>query len=71
MGSVEMLGGMFINRIIATSNMSTDQTDSQMNPPPTYLQTLLTTLSTWRDLMNLIKMSTGPIAHGFSPAKIF
>src|SRR5579859_6241209 len=57
-GSMEMFGCMLILRRVAAANMTADQAQPQVDPGIATLQTLLTTLCTWRHLVNLIKMCT-------------
>ena len=63
LGGVEMFGGMFVNRIVATAHMAADQADAQMNPPAAHLQTLFTAHRTGRDLTNLIKVRARYVIH--------
>ncbi len=64
MRRVEVLGGMFILRLIAASDVPADQTDPQMDPPIAHRQTLFAAPRTWRDLLNLIQVRARYITHG-------
>jgi hypothetical protein len=59
LGPMEMLGGMLIDRIVATADVTATQAKSQMNPLVPHLQTLLAAF--WGPGLNgfdLVKMVT-------------
>ena len=57
-GRVEMPGGVLILRIVTATDMSTGETEAQVDPPVTGLQTILTAVYAWRDLSYLVEMCT-------------
>ena len=63
-GRVEMFGGMLILRIVAATDMSTDEADTQMHPGITHFQALLAAIGARGDLSYLVKMTTG-LCHMF------
>jgi hypothetical protein len=63
-GRVEMFGGMLILRIVAATDMSTDETDTQVHPGITHFQALLAAIGARCDLSYLVKMTTG-LCHMF------
>src|ERR1700744_3926434 len=51
-GGVEMLGGVFVGRIIATADMTAGAADAQMQPVATDLEAFLAAKRAWRDVAN-------------------
>ncbi len=49
LSDVKMLGGMFVGRIVAATDMAAGPANPQMQPDVAGLQTLFTTERTWRD----------------------
>lgn len=57
-GSMEMLGGVLILRIVTATDMSTGETEAQVHPGITHFQAFLASIGAWRDLSYLIEMAT-------------
>jgi len=55
---MEMPGRVLILRVVATTNMATDEAKAQVNPGITDFQTLLTAVCTRGDLSDLVEMCT-------------
>jgi len=55
---VEMLCGVFILGTVATSYMSAGETESEMDPIVTHLQTFFTSIAAWVDLADLFDVIT-------------
>ena len=67
---MEMPGRVFVLRVIATTNMATDETEPQVNPGITDFQTLLAAICTRGDLSDLVEMCTlfcHQSIHSFHP----
>src|SRR5437763_13002942 len=57
-GRVEMPGGVLILRIVAATDMSTRETEAQVDPGISNFQTVLTSIGARCDVLYLIKMRT-------------
>jgi hypothetical protein len=57
-GRVEMPGGVLVLRIITAPDMSTGETEAQVDPGISNFQTVLTTIGARCDVLYLIKMRT-------------
>lgn len=55
-GSLKMLGSVFVGRRIAAAHVPAAKAEAQMHPPIARLQTILTALSARRNLLDLVKM---------------
>jgi hypothetical protein len=64
---VEVLGGVFVFRRVAATNMAALQAQPQVHPAVTHLQTLFAALGVRRDLFDLVEMLAG--LHGYPPSK--
>src|SRR3712207_5908487 len=56
MGSVKMFSSVFVRRRITAAHMPAAKAEAQMYPPIARFQTILTTLSARRNLLDLVKM---------------
>jgi hypothetical protein len=52
--AVEMLGGVFVGRIITAADVAANEAQSQVNPPTANFQAILTPLSAGRYVLNLV-----------------
>src|SRR2546425_4718776 len=57
-GRMEMLGGVLILRLVTATHMSTDETETQVQPAVTGLQAILAPIGTRRDLTYLVEVAT-------------
>src|SRR2546426_8454607 len=57
-GRVEMLGGVLILRLVTATDMSTGETEAQMQPGVTRFQAILAPIGARRDLTYLVEMAT-------------
>ena len=62
-GAVEVLGGMFVFRGVAATDMAALQAQPQVHPGVTHLQALLAALGVRCDLLDLVQMLAG--FHGY------
>ena len=63
LSAVEVLGGVFVFRRVAATDMAALQAQPQVHPAVTHLQTLFAALCVWRDLLDLVEMLAG--LHGY------
>jgi hypothetical protein len=56
---VEVLGGVFILGRVATADVSASHTKAKMNPGIAQFQTLLTTLGSRSDFVDLVQVGAG------------
>jgi hypothetical protein len=64
-GGVEMFGGVFILRVVAAADMSTDQKHAQVNPSVTHFQTFFAAVNVRGYVLNLIEVGARDISHIF------
>lgn len=57
-GRMEMPGSVLILRVVATTNMSTGETEAQVNPGITGFQAIFAAVCTGGDLSYLVEMRT-------------
>src|SRR6516162_8654641 len=65
LSAVEVLGGVFVFRRVAVTDMAALQAQPQVHPAVTHLQTLFAALCAWRYLLDLVEMLAG--LHGYPP----
>jgi hypothetical protein len=63
LSAVEVLGGVFVFRRVAATDMAALQAQPQVHPAVTHLQTLFAALGVRRDLLDLVEMLAG--LHGY------
>jgi len=56
-GSVEVLGGMLILRVITATHVPTDHADAQIYPGIAHTQAFQAALSAGQDILNLIPVA--------------
>jgi hypothetical protein len=66
-GRVEVLGGVLVLGGVTAAYVSTGETEAQMHPCITSLQTVLAAIGAWRDLLYLIEMRTAFGHNAFLP----
>lgn len=65
LSAVEVLGGVFVFRRVAATDMAALQAQPQVHPAVTRLQTLFAALGVRSDLLDLVEMLAG--LHGYPP----
>ena len=63
LSAVEVLGGVFVFRRVAATDMAALQAQPQVHPAVTHLQTLFAALGVRRHLLDLVEMLAG--LHGY------
>ena len=66
---VKVFGRMFVGRLIATTDVTTDQAQPQVHPPAAGLQALLAAIGrSWADVLHVLEVGTANHYSGLSIA---